>query len=264
MAVSTTMLDTIAQAIPAFAPGSVWLVGAGPGDPALLTAAALSAVAQADVAVYDALVGPGVIGLFPSRTELVYAGKRGGKPSAKQKDITKLMIDEARAGKRVLRLKGGDPFIFGRGGEEALALTRANVPFHVVPGVTAAVAGAANAGIPITHRDTNSSVTFVTGHNAFGEVPDALDWSAISRASPVLVFYMAIKHLEKISDTLIANGRSPHESVAVISNATLPSEQLVKSTLSNVAQDVRRSGIEPPAIVVVGPVVNYADILGNR
>jgi uroporphyrin-III C-methyltransferase len=243
---------------PPFEPGTVWLVGAGPGDPGLLTLYALAAIQQADVLIYDALVGKEIIALVDDPSKLIYAGKRGGKPSAKQPDITQRIIDEAKAGKRVLRLKGGDPYIFGRGGEEALALVKSNIRFRVVPGITASTAGAANAGIPMTHRTENSTVTFVTGHSAFGEVPENINWDALSKGSPVLVLYMAIKHLDLIADRLIAAGRPASEPVAIVANASLPNEQVLITTLKNAMPAVKEAGLKPPAIVIVGPVVDLA------
>ena len=253
--------QTVFSEFPEFKPGTVWLTGAGPGDLGLLTLYALHAIKAADVIIYDALVGPAVLALAPPLTEMVYAGKRGGKPSVKQPNISDRIIAEARAGKRVLRLKGGDPYIFGRGGEEALALVEAGVKFRVIPGVTAAVAGAASAGIPMTHRAANSSVTFITGHGATGDVPTTMDWEAISRASPVLVFYMAMKHLGEICACLIENGRPGAEPVAVIANATLASEQVLITKLATAVRDVEHAGIGPPAVVVVGPVVDLAAVL---
>ena len=164
-------MDDLFRDMPAFAPGSVWLAGAGPGDPGLLSLLALHGLRQADVVVYDALVDERILALARPRHCAEYAGKRGGKPSAKQRDISLRLIELAREGKRVLRLKGGDPFVFGRGGEEALALVAARIPFRIVPGISAGIGGLAYAGIPVTHRDVNSAVTFVTGHDASGLVP---------------------------------------------------------------------------------------------
>ena len=187
--------------LPRLAPGEVWLVGAGPGDPGLLTLLAARALEDADVVVHDALVDPGVLAMARAGARIVHAGKRGGRPSPCQPDISARLVAEAKAGARVLRLKGGDPFVFGRGGEEALALAAARVPFRVVPGVTAGIGGLAYAGIPATHRDANSAVTFVSGHAA----PEAggLDWEALARGSPALVFYMALKRIGAIADCLI-------------------------------------------------------------
>src|ERR1700757_876901 len=184
--------------IPVFEPGHVWLAGAGPGDPGLLTLDALAGLSQADVVVHDALVDRRVLALAGPQARLEFAGKRGGRPSAEQGDISNRLIELARARKRVLRLKGGDPCVFGRGGEEALALANAGIPFRIVPGITAGIGGPAYAGIPVTHRDTNSAVTFLTGHDSNGDVPGGLDWDAIARGAPVLVLYMASRHLMRI------------------------------------------------------------------
>src|SRR3990167_4081315 len=178
-----------ALGLPGFEPGWVWLVGAGPGDPGLLTLHALNALRQADVVVYDALVDETVLQFVRPGAQLEYSGKRGGKPSPKQRDISAKLVELARKGHRVLRLKGGDPFVFGRGGEEALALVDAGIPFRIVPGVTAGIGGLAYAGIPVTHRDTNQAVTFVTGRDSKGRAPD-LDWAAIAKGSPAIVIYM--------------------------------------------------------------------------
>ena len=237
-----------------FETGSVWLTGAGPGDPGLLTLYALNALRNADVIVYDALVSDAVLDLAPAETPREYAGKRGGKPSPKQADISLRLIQLARQDKRVLRLKGGDPFVFGRGGEEALSLVRAGVPFRVVPGVTAGIGGLAYAGIPLTHRDTNHAVTMITGHDATGAVT-GIDWRAVAKGAPVLVIYMAIKHLGRIAAELIEGGRAPDEPVALISNASTPEQRVLETTLSTCADDVAEAGMTPPALVVVGDVV---------
>ncbi len=241
--------------LPLFAPGSVWLTGAGPGDPGLLTLYGLHALRHADVIVYDALVDRRVLDLAHPGAVLEYAGKRGGRPSPTQPDISRRLIQHARAGRRVLRLKGGDPFVFGRGGEEALALVAAGIPFRIVPGVTAGIGGLAYAGIPVTHRDTNHAVTFITGHGVTGEVPDGLDWPALARGSPVLVFYMALKHLGTIAARLIEAGRAPDDAVAVVSRAATPEQRVLETTLERAAADAAAAGIEPPAVVAIGDVV---------
>jgi uroporphyrin-III C-methyltransferase len=246
---------------PVFEPGWVWLVGAGPGDPGLLTLHAVNAMQQADIVVYDALVDDRILNLLRPDAQRVYAGKRGGRPSAKQTDISLRLVELAKQGLRVLRLKGGDPFVFGRGGEEGLTLVDHGVPFRVVPGITAGVAGAAYAGIPTTHRDCNSSVTFVTGHGASGDVPDNINWAALAQGAPVLVMYMAMKHLRRIAGELMANGRSADEPVAVISRATTPDQDILISSLASAADDVEKAGIEPPAICIVGAVVNLRERL---
>ena len=254
-------MSTSLPTLPEFFPGTVWLVGAGPGDPGLLTLLAAHALEVADIVVYDALVGEGVLALVRPGAELVFAGKRGGKPSASQPNITQRIISEAQAGKRVARLKGGDPMIFGRGGEEALALSQAGIGFRIVPGVTAGVGGLAYAGIPATHRAINSAVTFLTGHDVHGRPPTQVDWQAVARGSPVIVLYMALKYLGEISAELIAAGRSPEEPVALVANATLPDQRVVTTTLARAAADASEAGIEPPAIVVVGEVVTLRDQL---
>ncbi|GAB5375361.1 MAG: uroporphyrinogen-III C-methyltransferase [Acuticoccus sp.] len=242
---------------PAFEPGTVWLAGAGPGAAGLLTLLAAHGLMQADVVVHDALVGADILA-FAKGARLVYAGKRGGKPSAVQADICDRLVAEARAGHRVLRLKGGDPFMFGRGGEECEALRRAGIAYRIVPGVTAGLGGLAYAGIPVTHRSSNQSVTFLTGHDLTGEMPAAIDWPLIARASPVLVMYMATKHLTGIAARLLAAGRAPEDPVAVIANATLPTQTLVPLTLAEAATP---RNLPTPAVIVVGAVVPFAEHL---
>jgi uroporphyrin-III C-methyltransferase len=248
-------MDMLPFELPQLEAGTVWLVGAGPGDPGLLSLLALHALRKADVVVYDALVSDAVLALARPEATLEYAGKRGGKPSPKQPNISRRLVELARDGKRVCRLKGGDPCLFGRGGEEALALVEAGVGFRLVPGITAGVGGLAYAGIPMTHRDTNSAVTFVTGHAVGGAVPADLDWGALASSSQVLVLYMALKHLDVIARRLIDAGRDAATPVAIIANATLPEQRVVVSTLAEAAKDVEAAGIEPPAVTVVGEVV---------
>jgi len=248
------LIDSALLGLPDFDPGTVWLVGAGPGDPGLLSVLALHALARADIVVYDALVDPRTLRLARPGAALDYAGKRGGRPSPSQPDISARLIRLARAGNRVLRLKGGDPCVFGRGGEEALALAAAGVPFRIVPGITAGIGGLAYAGIPVTHRDTNSVVTFVTGHDSDGTVPGGLDWDAIARGSPVLVLYMASRHLPNIVERLLDAGRRSNELVAVISKATTADQRVLVSTLGEIAAAV---DIPAPAIIVIGEVVRF-------
>ena len=246
-------MDHPAIPLPEFAPGWVWLVGAGPGDPALLTLAALHALQTADAVVYDALVDPRILALANENAEQIYAGKRGGRPSPQQPDISARLVQLARANRRVLRLKGGDPFVFGRGGEEALALVAASIPFRSIPGITAATGGLAYAGIPVTHRDVNTAVTFVTGHNVRGDVPDDLDWPALARGAPVLVFYMALKHLDEITARLMTAGRNADEPAAIVAAATTGAQQVIETTLGDAAKHA--DAVSPPALFVVGEVV---------
>ncbi len=241
--------------LPAIEPGHVWLAGAGPGDPGLLTLLAAKALGEADVIVHDALVNEECLKLARPGAALEYAGKRGGKPSAKQRDISLRLVELAKSGLKVLRLKGGDPFVFGRGGEEALTLIEHGVPFRIVPGITAGIGGLAYAGIPVTHREINHAVTFLTGHDSSGLVPDRIDWEAIAKGSPVIVMYMAMKHIGRISEQLIAGGRSASEPVAFVCDAATASQKVLETTLGEAERAVAASGFEPPAIVVVGEVV---------
>ncbi len=236
---------------PRLEPGWVWLCGAGPGDPGLLTLHALNALRQADVVVYDALVDPTILTLAPE-AEHIYAGKRGGKPSAKQRDISLQLVDLARGGRRVLRLKGGDPFVFGRGGEEAQTLVQHGIPIRIIPGISAGIGGLAYAGIPVTHRDVNQSVTFVTGHDQSGQTPGSLNWQAISDGSQVLVIYMGMKHAEVIASALLDAGRAADEPVAVVTSATTADQQVLETTLGALVADLAASTLEPPAIICVG------------
>jgi uroporphyrin-III C-methyltransferase len=243
------------SALPPMEKGTVWLVGAGPGDPGLLTLHAANALQQADVIVHDALVNAECLSLARPGAVLEFAGKRGGKPSHKQRDISLRLVELARAGHRVLRLKGGDPFVFGRGGEEALTLVEHGIPFRIVPGITAGIGGLAYAGIPVTHREVNHAVTFLTGHDSSGLVPDRINWEGIAKGSPVIVMYMAMKHIGQIAANLIAGGRAPDEPVAFVCNAATGEQAVLETTLACAQADAEAAGIEPPAIVVVGEVV---------
>lgn len=239
------------MSLPEFPAGEVWLVGAGPGDAGLLTLHAVNALKQADVVVYDALVGADVLGFACETAELVLLGKRGGQPSPKQAEITARLVAEARVGKRVLRLKGGDPFMFGRGAEEALALVAAGVKFRIIPGITAGIGGLAYAGIPVTSRDVNSSVIFLTGHDQTGLSPDGIDWNATARAG-MIVLYMGMRNMGEIAANLIAAGRPADDPVAVVAHATTPEMQVLETTLEHVARDIVAEGIGAPAIVSIG------------
>lgn len=239
----TESLSLPGQDWPELKPGWVWLCGAGPGDPGLLTLHAVNALRQADVVVYDALVQESILEWAP-KAEHIYAGKRGGKPSAKQRDISLHLVELAREGKRVLRLKGGDPFVFGRGGEEAQTLIQHDIPVRIIPGISAGIGGLAYAGIPVTHRDVNQSVTFVTGHDQSGNTPQSLDWEAISRGSQVLVIYMGMKHLDQIVTSLLEAGRPASEPVGIVTNATTEHQQVLETTLGTAVADVAASGLE--------------------
>jgi uroporphyrin-III C-methyltransferase len=257
------MIDGKRLHLPAMAPGSVWLVGAGPGDPGLLSVLALHALEQSDAVVYDALVDPRILALARPGAMLENAGKRGGRPSPRQPDISARLVALARGKKRVLRLKGGDPCVFGRGGEEALALAAAGIPFRIVPGITAAIGGLAYAGIPLTHRGINSAVTLITGHNSDGAVPgeegSAPNWAAIARGSPVIVLYMALTHLGDIARRLIAAGRAPGEAVAIVSKATTAAQQVIITSLAEAASAAAQ--VESPAIIAIGEVARLHETL---
>ncbi len=246
---------TLLQNLPKFEAGWVWLVGAGPGDPGLLTLHAANALAQADVIIYDALVGKEVLAYANPNAVHEYAGKRGGKPSPQQRDISLRLIELARQGKRVCRLKGGDPFVFGRGGEEALSLVEAGIPFRIIPGIWAGIGGLAYAGVPVTHRDTNQAVTFLTGHDQTGLTPSAINWDGIAKGSPVIVMYMAMKHLDIITKKLMDGGRNPLEPLAIICNASLPTQKVLETTLGSAVSQAAEAEMSPPALVVVGDVV---------
>lgn len=240
--------------MPVFKPGTVWLAGAGPGDARHLTLMTLSALNQADVVVHDALIDPAVLGLARPGAMLIAAGKRGGKPSAAQADITARLIDLARDGHRVLRLKGGDPFIFGRGGEEVLVLAAHGVHFRIIPGLSSGLTAATGSLIPLTMRGLNQAVILATGHGA--DRADGLDWAALARLSQPIVLYMAITNLAVIADALLAGGMAGDTPAAVIGSATLADERVLTTTLAALSNVVRQAGLEAPAIVVIGAIVN--------
>lgn len=248
-------------ALPDFRPGTVWLVGAGPGDAGLLTLLALRAIEAADVIVHDALIGDDILSAARPDALIEDAGKRGGRPSPKQAEITARLIAHASEGRRVLRLKGGDPFVFGRGGEEALALAEAGVPFRIVPGVTAGIGGLAYAGIPATHRGMASATAFVTGHGAAGTVPEDVDWPALACGAQTIVLYMGLRTLEDIATRLMEGGRSPMTSVAIVSNASTPRQTVITTNLVRCARESRRLNAKSPAIIVVGEVARLHDLL---
>ena len=239
--------------MPAFEAGWVWLAGAGPGDPCLLTLLAHHALGEADCIVHDALVDDSVLKLAHPGAQLIHAGKRGGRPSPGQLDISRRLIELARSGKKILRLKGGDPFVFGRGGEEALALVAAGIPFRVIPGITAGIAGLTVAGIPATDRHTNHAITFITGRLAGGNIPDGLDWAALAAPDHALVIYMALTRLASIAERLIGAGLSSDTPVAIISKATTRDQRVVETTLAHAADDSH--DLDAPAIVAIGSFV---------
>jgi uroporphyrinogen III methyltransferase/synthase len=252
--------------------GVVYLVGAGPGDPGLITLRGAKLLERADAVVYDALANPALLNHCRADAERIYVGKQAAAHSFTQEQINQLLVDRGRAGKRVVRLKGGDPFVFGRGGEECEALHAAGIRFEVVPGITAAIAAPCYAGIPVTHRDFNSSFTVITGHEKEQEYRDDeaktrqpgaasdLDWGALAKL-PCLAFYMGVKSLPRISERLIANGKDSQTPVAVIQWGTLPRQRTVTGTLSDIAARVSEAKIAPPALTIIGQVVSLRPIM---
>jgi uroporphyrin-III C-methyltransferase len=253
-----TSAATLLENLPPFKAGTVWLVGAGPGDPGLITALGLKALGEADIILHDALVDARLLDLATG--EKIYAGKRAGVKSCKQSEIIDTLIAEARRGKKVLRLKGGDPFVFGRGGEEAQALAQAGIGFRIVPGITAGIGGLAYAGIPVTHRDTNHAVTFITGHGSDGQLP-RLDWEAMGKSAETLVFYMARKFAGEISRVLLSSGRAGDEPAAIVTNAARPDQTVIVTTLADLPEKAALAS-DGPSIMVIGRNVTLAHELG--
>jgi uroporphyrinogen III methyltransferase / synthase len=234
--------------------GKVYLVGAGPGDPGLITVRAMELLGEADVVVYDYLAGTSFLEFVSENTEIIYVGKKGRDHTAEQIDINDLLVSKARQGKSVVRLKGGDPFVFGRGGEEAEELSAAGVIFEVVPGVTSAIAAPAYAGIPVTHRDYASMVTFITGHEDPEKETTAIDWDTLARFPGTMVFLMGVKNLSTISSSLISSGKPPDTPAAIVRWGTTPRQVSVVSNLEKISDDAKKKGIAPPAVLVVGSV----------
>ncbi len=246
-----TQFPKMTAPFPEFRPGEVWLIGAGPGDPRHLTLLAVHALQSADDIVYDALIDKRALDFARPEAETHFAGKRGGGHSANQQDINDTIIRLAKDGRRVARLKGGDPFVFGRGGEEAVALTRAGVPFRVVPGVTSGLAGLALAGIPATMRETNHALILATGHCAN---EDDARWEKLARTGQPLILYMALTKLPEISAALQRGGLAPDTTVAIIASAATEEERVLETSLGAAAADAVANGIKPPAIIVIGAI----------
>lgn len=236
--------------------GKVYLVGAGPGDPGLMTLKGKTLLEHADVVVYDALVSSPILAMVNPQAEQIDAGKRRGNHSLLQAETTQLLIEKAHSNAVVVRLKGGDPFIFGRGGEEMAELVQAGIPVEVVPGITSGIAAPAYAGIPLTHRDYSSSVTFVTGHESVGKYRPQVNWHAIAHSSETIVVYMGVQNLPHILEQLQAAGRPPETPIALIRCGTRPEQQLLVGTLSSILAQVEATKFEAPAILVIGDVVN--------
>ncbi len=239
----------------------VYLIGAGPGDPGLITVKGAKCIEKADVVVYDYLSNPRLLVHCKPGAEKIYVGKKGAQHTMEQEDINRLLVDKASAGNVVARLKGGDPFVFGRGGEEALELKNAGIPFEIVPGITAAIAAPAYAGIPVTHRDLTSTLALVTGHENPEKEDSSIDWAKIATGIGTIAFYMGVKNLPNIVAKLIEHGRSPETPVALIRWGTTPNQQTVTGTLENIVQRVKEAGLKAPAITLVGEVVKLREDL---
>ena len=242
-------------------PGTVYLIGAGPGDPGLITVKGLEKIRTADVIIYDYLADERLIQEAKATAELIYVGKKGSNHTLEQSNINELLVRKAMEGKSVARLKGGDPYVFGRGGEEAEALVEAKVPFEVIPGVTSAVAAPAYAGIPVTHRDHASMVTFITGHEDPTKEGSAIDWKILARNPGTLVFLMGVKNLRNISKSLIENGKASDTPAALVRWGTTARQVSLTGTLSEIPFEAERMGIGAPAVLVVGSVVSLHDKL---
>lgn len=239
---------------PGAQPGTVYLVGAGPGDPELLTLRALRLMMEADAVVYDALIGPDILKLVAEGAERHYVGKKRAEHALPQEDIGALLVSLARQGKKVIRLKGGDPFIFGRGGEEAEALVAARVPFEVVPGITAAAGVGAYSGIPLTHRSFAQSVVFTSAYLKDGDLD--VDWAGLTRPNQTVVFYMGLSRLVELCAELVAHGLPPTTPAAAVRHGTLPDQEVVTADLATLPEAVTAAGLTPPAIIIVGEVVS--------
>ncbi|MBW4616317.1 MAG: uroporphyrinogen-III C-methyltransferase [Desmonostoc vinosum HA7617-LM4] len=243
--------------------GKVYLVGAGPGDPGLVTLKAKGLLECADVVIYDALVSPAILAMINPQAEQINAGKRMGRHSLLQEETTQLLIDKAQDHAIVIRLKGGDPFIFGRGGEEMAELVEAGISVEVVPGITSGIAAPAYAGIPLTHRLYSSSVTFVTGHEAAGKYKPAVNWSAIAHGSETIVIYMGIHNLPYIVEQLSAARLSLETPIGLVRWGTRPEQEELIGTLATIVEQVEQTGFGAPAIAVIGSVVNMHSILSS-
>lgn len=243
--------------------GKVYLVGSGPGDPELLTLKAYRLISEAEVIVHDQLPGPEILSMLPSDAEIIDAGKYAGDHTLAQDKINALLVEKAREGKKVVRLKGGDPYLFGRGGEEAEELRAAGIEVEVVPGVTSAIAVPAYAGIPVTHRDHASMVTFITGHEDPTKPESSLQWELLARFEGTLVILMGVGMLERNAQALIDNGKDPHTPVAIIERGTRPDQRVTTGPLGDIARIARERGVKAPAIIVIGSVAELHEKLGD-
>lgn len=239
----------------------VYLVGAGPGDPELLTLKGKRVLEEAEVVIYDRLVGEGILNLVNPFAELIFVGKESSFHSSPQEEINRAIAEHAQKGKKVVRLKGGDPYIFGRGGEEATHLFNEGIPFEVIPGVTAASGISAYAGIPLTDRRYSPAVTFITGHRMSGEGLESLNWAALAEFNHTIVFYMGVANTPQIIKNLINNGKSANTPAALVSRGTMPGQKTVLGTLADIANKAKEEDVKPPALLIIGEVVNLSFML---
>jgi uroporphyrin-III C-methyltransferase len=244
--------------------GKVFIVGAGPGDPKLITLKAVEAIKSADIVLYDRLVSKKIISMIPKRSEKMYVGRDVGDDYKHQDTTNEIMVTFAKKNKNVVRLKGGDPFIFGRGGEEAEFLRKNKVKYEIIPGITSGIGSAEYSGIPLTHREYASSVVFVTGHEDAKKKSSVVEWKKLAKAVDTIVIMMGLSRLEIISKKLISGGLSKNTPVAVIQNGTTDEHKMIKGTLNNIASKVSQANIKPPTIIIVGKVVNLSDKIGWR
>jgi len=244
--------------------GKVYLVGSGPGDPELLTLKARRLIDSAEVIVYDQLPGKAILGSMPESAEKIDVGKYAGNHTMTQSEINEVLVQKAKEGKIVVRLKGGDPYVFGRGGEEAEVLVAEGIEFEIVPGITSAIAVPAYAGIPVTHRESTSMVTFITGHEDPTKEESGLDWETLAKFEGTLVIFMGVKRLRRNTEELMKHGKDPKTPVAVIERGTRPDQRVTVGTLENIANLAEERKVKAPAITVIGDVVNLHEILGEQ
>ena len=241
--------------------GKVYLVGAGPGDPGLITIKGIERLKKADVIVYDHLLDTALLEVAPPDAEKIYAGKVAGKHAKSQSEINRILVDKAKEGKTVIRLKGGDPFVFGRGGEEAKILSENSILFEIIPGITSSVAVPAYAGIPVTHRGLASSFAVITGHEDSTKESSSINWEKLAGGVDTLVFLMGVRNLSLIVEKLVKYGRNENTPVAVIKNGTRPQQETVSGNLGNIIEKVSQKGITAPAVIIVGEVVSLREKL---
>ena len=244
--------------------GKVYIVGAGPGDPKLITLKAIEAIKKADVVLYDRLISKETLAMIPKRAEKIYVGRNIGDDYKHQNTTNELMLKFAKKKKNVIRLKGGDPFIFGRGGEEAEFLRANKIKFELIPGITSGIGSAEYSGIPLTHRDYASSVVFVTGHEDAKKTKTSVKWKKLATSVDTIVIMMGLSRLEKICKDLVLGGLDKKTPVAVIQNGTTPKHRMIKGNISNISKKVHQARIKPPSIIVVGKVVDLSEIVGWR